>query len=68
MDIDPEMVAIADRYFATRSTDRIRILATDGYEFIRSTDGSAPTYDVIYMDAFLRPSEETDRSGNPLRM
>jgi spermidine synthase len=69
VDIDPEVVAIADRYFATRPTQRIRILAADGYHFIRSTDGAAaPTYDVIYLDAFLRPSEETDRAGSPLRL
>ena len=65
VDIDPEIVSIADRYFGTRSSDRVRLLVADGFEVVRN---SADLYDVIYMDAFLRPSDETDRSGNPLRM
>jgi spermidine synthase len=65
VDIDPEVVRIADRYFGTRSSAHVRIEVADGYQVIRS--GTGP-YDVIYMDAFLRPSDETDSSGNPLRL
>jgi spermidine synthase len=65
VDIDPEIVSIADRYFGTRPSERVRLLVADGYEVIRN---GADTYDVIYMDAFLRPSDETDQSGNPLRL
>ena len=65
VDIDPEIVSVADRYFGTRASDRVRLLVADGYDVIRK---GADTYDVIYMDAFLRPSDETDDSGNPLRL
>jgi spermidine synthase len=65
VDIDPEVVRIADRYFGTRSSEHVRIEVADGYEVVRN--GAQP-YDVIYIDAFLRPSDETDSSGNPLRL
>jgi spermidine synthase len=65
VDIDPEIVRIADRYFGTRSSDRVRIEVADGYQVVRN---GTDLYDAIYMDAFLRPSDETDPSGNPLRL
>lgn len=65
IDIDPEMLGIADRYFGTRPSERVRLWVADGYELIRT---SADLYDVIYMDAFLRPSEESDHVGVPARM
>lgn len=77
VDIDPEIVAIAQRYFGVRPSERVRLLVADGYQVVRGTAvadqaGEASVepvaYDVIYMDAFLRPSDETDRSGNPLRL
>jgi spermidine synthase len=65
VDIDPQIVTIAERYFGTRPSDRVRLMVADGYDLIRS---STEVYDVIYMDAFLRPSDETDQAGNPLRL
>jgi spermidine synthase len=62
VDIDPEILALAERYFGTRPSERVRLLAADGYQFIRA---SSDRYDAIYLDAFLRPSEETDRAGVP---
>jgi spermidine synthase len=65
VDIDPVVVDIAQRYFGTRQSERVRLLAADGYDFIRE---SPDLYDVIYMDVFLRPSDETDAAGAPLRI
>jgi spermidine synthase len=65
IDIDPQMIAIADRYFGTRGSERVKLAVADGYQVIRS---AGEPWDVIFMDAFLRPSDETDGVGNPLRM
>ena len=60
------MVAqVADRFFNVRTRDNVRILVADGFRYLQETD---QTYDVIYIDAFLKPSEETDATGKPLSL
>lgn len=65
VEIDPVVVEIAADYFGTRPSDTTRIVTEDAFVYLRET---TETYDVIYMDAFLKPSAETDATGNPLRL
>ncbi len=39
----------------------------DGFDFFKNT-AKEGFYDVIYLDAFLQPTEETDATGNPLKL
>ncbi len=65
VEIDPMIANIADRYFGVRTGRNVNINVTDGFEYLTSTDAK---YDVIYLDAFLRPSSGTDRTGVPLHL
>jgi spermidine synthase len=65
VEIDPEVVRLADKYFNVRSEGNVKIATADGFEFI--ADAKKP-YDVIYMDAFLKPSADTDGTGAPLAL
>lgn len=65
VEIDGEIVKIADRYFGARTGGNVRIFTRDGFEFLREAKDK---YDTIYMDAFLKPSEDTDSTGVPLRL
>ncbi|HVR28600.1 MAG TPA: hypothetical protein VMS86_03615 [Thermoanaerobaculia bacterium] len=65
IDIDPVIVDVAQRYFGTRPSETVRLMAADGYDFVRQAPG---LYDMIFMDVFLRPSEETDAAGAHLRI
>ena len=65
LEIDPVIVRLAASHFGTRETSRVRILTVDAFNFLRDTE---KRYDVIYMDAFLKPSEETDATGVPQRL
>ena len=63
VEIDPLVVQLADKYFGVRSGEKVNITTADGLKFI---DETANTYDVIYIDAFLKPSADTDATGVPL--
>lgn len=65
IDIDPVVVDIARRWFGTRDDARAKLLVADGFDFLATTPAR---YDVIYMDAFLKPSMITDETGVPLRL
>jgi spermidine synthase len=65
IEIDPAVVEIAEKYYGIRSGGNVRIITSDGFEYLRETE---ERYDVIYMDAFLRPCPETDHTGSPLRL
>lgn len=65
VEIDPLVVELADKYFDVRSQGTTRIIIADGFKFIADTDKH---YDAIYMDAFLKPSAETDGTGAPLAL
>ncbi|MFT5523314.1 MAG: spermidine synthase [Pirellulaceae bacterium] len=62
VEIDAEVVAAADKYFNCRSSDQAKIHTADGLKFIANSEDK---YDVIYMDAFLKISNETDAAGVP---
>jgi spermidine synthase len=65
VEIDPTVVAIADRYFGVRSSGNVNVVTADAFDFLEKTETQ---YDVIYMDAFLRPSRATDSTGAPLNL
>jgi len=65
VEIDPTVVAIADRYFGVRSGGNVNVVTADAFDFLAKTETQ---YDVIYMDAFLKPSRATDSTGAPLNL
>jgi spermidine synthase len=65
VEIDPEIVKAAKQWFGVKENDKTRIITEDAFVFLKKT---TEKYDVIYMDAFLKPSGETDDTGVPLRM
>ena len=65
VEIDPAVVKIAAEYFDTKPSENVRIFTQDGFEYFKATED---TYDVIYMDAFLKPSRDTDSTGVPLNL
>jgi spermidine synthase len=65
VEIDPAVVRLADQYFDVRSGGNVRVHTADAVKFVESTEDR---YDVILMDAFLRPSSDTDTTGVPTRL
>ncbi len=65
VEIDPVIVKVADKYFGVRNGEDVKIVTADGIDHIKNTD---MRFDVIYMDAFLKPSRDTDETGVPLRL
>ena len=49
VDIDPEVIAIAKRYFEVPEDARLRLFAMDGRRFVQE---AADTYDLIFLDAY----------------
>jgi spermidine synthase len=62
VEIDPVVVRLADRYFDIRAGDGVSIITADGLKFLTETRNR---YDVIYLDAFLKPAAGTDATGAP---
>lgn len=65
VEIDPIVVKIAAIYFGVSAGGKVRIFNEDAVKHLEKTK---ERYDVIYMDAFLKPSAETDDTGVPLRL
>jgi spermidine synthase len=65
VEIDPVVVRLADQYFGVRSGGNVRVHTADAVKFVES---AADRYDLILMDAFLRPSSDTDATGVPTRL
>jgi len=65
VEIDPVVVDIAARYFDIRPKSNLNIVTGDGFQFLEKTDEH---YDVIYLDAYLKPAADTDATGLPLRL
>ena len=49
VDIDPEVIAIAKRYFQVPEDARLHLFAMDARRFVQETKA---TYDVIFLDAY----------------
>src|SRR5207249_3940914 len=62
---DPAVVRLAEKYFSTKSEGNVNIITADGFKFLAETK---ERYDVIYMDAYLKPAADTDAAGLPLRL
>jgi spermidine synthase len=65
VEIDPAVVRLADQYFGVRTAGNVRVHTADAVKFVESTQDR---YDLILMDAFLRPSSDTDPTGVPTRL
>jgi spermidine synthase len=65
VEIDPVVVRVSREYFGTVPGPRTRILIDDGFAYLQRT---RDRYDLILMDVHLHPSEQTDRSGQPLHL
>jgi spermidine synthase len=69
VEIDPVIVDIAKNYFIVPHKEpNIQLHVEDGFVFIQQALKEERKYDVIYMDAFLKPSTDTDSTGVPLRL
>jgi spermidine synthase len=66
VEIDPLVVKLAADMFGTKPSENVNIVTADGLKFIAAAEDQS--YDVIYMDAFLKPSAETDGTGAPLAL
>lgn len=65
VEIDPVVVDVARRWFELKPSPNTLIFTEDAFGYLDKTRNQ---YDVIYMDAFLKPSQGTDATGVPLRM
>jgi spermidine synthase len=65
VEIDPAVVRLADQYFDVRSGGNVRVHTADAVAFVEAV---TDPYDMILMDAFLRPSSDTDSTGVPNRL
>jgi len=65
VEIDPVVVKIAKDYFHIQPGEKLDVITADGLDYLKTTQ---TRYDVIYLDAFLKPSTETDQTGIPLRL
>lgn len=65
VEIDPVVVQLAERYFGVKRSKTVRLIVADAFDYFAKNETK---YDVIYMDAFLKPSGTTDDTGVPLRL
>jgi spermidine synthase len=65
VEIDPAIIKIADKFFGVRGGGNVNIVNQDAFEYLKKTESR---YDVIWMDAFLKPSPQTDTTGVPLSL
>lgn len=65
VEIDPVVVQLAERYFGLRPQKNVKLIVADGFDYFAKTQSK---YDTIYMDAFLKPSADTDETGVPLKL
>jgi spermidine synthase len=65
VEIDPAVVRVAEKYFHVRSEGNVQVITADGLKFLKETK---ERYDVIYMDAYLKPAADTDVTGLPLKL
>jgi spermidine synthase len=65
VEIDPAIVKAAKDFFGVKESGHTRIIIEDAFKFFGR---GSNRYDVIYMDAFLKPSGDTDTTGVPMRL
>ncbi|MDX1957138.1 MAG: hypothetical protein SFU98_01125 [Leptospiraceae bacterium] len=64
VEIDPEIYKLAKEYFSLKENKRTKIYIEDFFVHIKK---NKQKYSIIFMDAFLKPSELTDESGINLK-
>jgi spermidine synthase len=64
VEIDPDVIKIAKTYFSLKEKSGTKIYNEDIYKFLKNTNLK---YDLIFMDAFLKPSSTTDPTGVNLK-
>lgn len=52
VDIDPAVIAVAERYFGLRPDARLRMIAADGREYVHQAHRAGRRYDAVLLDAF----------------
>jgi spermidine synthase len=65
VEIDPVVVRLAGEFFGVRSGGNVQVHTADAVSFVETT---LERYDLVLMDAFLRPSDDTDSTGVPTRL
>ena len=65
VEIDPVVVSIAAEYFKTVPGPKTVIHTRDAFAFFEEDSGG---YDAIYMDAFLRPSADSELAEKTTRL
>ncbi len=82
VEIDPVVVRFARDYFgiqnletrAQQTDTKLKVLTADGFDYLKPNSAQSETattkqrYDIIWMDAFLQPTSETDSTGSPLNL
>ena len=63
VEIDPLVTKLAKSHFFLKENNKNRFFVEDGFHYLKRIK---KTYDVIYMDAYLKPSGTTDSQGMPL--
>lgn len=66
VEIDPVVVRLAEEWFGTKSGGNTTIHTADAFEFLPAVEEE--TYDVIYLDAFLRPGIDADTAQGAARL
>lgn len=74
VEIDPVVVRFARDYFGITQLEMesaqqdhwLNVITEDGFHFLNAE--TSKRYDIIWMDAFLQPSEDTDSTGSPLNL
>jgi spermidine synthase len=65
VEIDEKVVELAEKYFDVHTQKNTRIVTQDAFQYFQTNQAR---YDVIYLDAFLKVSEKTDATGQPLNL
>ncbi len=65
IEIDPEVVRLAKDLFGTKPGPKTTIYTEDAFVYLERV---SKRYDVIFMDAFLEPSDATGLEGIPLHL
>jgi spermidine synthase len=65
VEIDPAVVRIAAEFFETEASAKIAIHTEDAFVYFEK---QRPSYDAIYLDAFLRPSVDRETDSKTARL
>lgn len=52
VEIDPEVIRVAEEYFGARTGNGLTVYNTDGRNYVNYARGTKRQYDIVYLDAF----------------